>query len=250
MTLIWVLRARAAALYSLSSAPSSGWCTLVRHLLRATADHGDFVALVSGWAEIVEGEAELRVPTDQVARLDQQTSQRVVDAAPLAGGLRDRHVDQAVLGVVHEDGALRHPVADDRTGDHDAVAVDRLHPVVVVDADLGRVLLADPDGLATAGQREHEQVVLVLRVDGPLAVRGQVANHHAQLTADVYLSHFTDFWFAEQRRHVQRWSEHRQPLTDLGDPVVVEVEVHLSLIHISEPTRLGMISYAVFCLKK
>src|SRR5450756_313200 len=27
-------------------------------------------------------------------------------------------------------------------------------------------------------------------------------------------------------------------------------ESHLSLIHISEPTRLGMISYAVFCLKK
>src|SRR5450756_1068133 len=28
------------------------------------------------------------------------------------------------------------------------------------------------------------------------------------------------------------------------------VDAHLSLIHISEPTRLGMISYAVFCLKK
>ena len=28
------------------------------------------------------------------------------------------------------------------------------------------------------------------------------------------------------------------------------VEYFLSLIHISEPTRLGMISYAVFCLKK
>src|SRR5450756_2812767 len=27
-------------------------------------------------------------------------------------------------------------------------------------------------------------------------------------------------------------------------------DMHLSLIHISEPTRLGMISYAVFCLKK
>src|SRR5450756_2646061 len=27
-------------------------------------------------------------------------------------------------------------------------------------------------------------------------------------------------------------------------------EEGLSLIHISEPTRLGMISYAVFCLKK
>src|SRR5450756_2329954 len=28
------------------------------------------------------------------------------------------------------------------------------------------------------------------------------------------------------------------------------IEQNLSLIHISEPTRLGMISYAVFCLKK
>src|SRR5450756_3058873 len=28
------------------------------------------------------------------------------------------------------------------------------------------------------------------------------------------------------------------------------VKQDLSLIHISEPTRLGMISYAVFCLKK
>src|SRR5450756_2567869 len=28
------------------------------------------------------------------------------------------------------------------------------------------------------------------------------------------------------------------------------VSVGVSLIHISEPTRLGMISYAVFCLKK
>ena len=29
-----------------------------------------------------------------------------------------------------------------------------------------------------------------------------------------------------------------------------ELGIGLSLIHISEPTRLGMISYAVFCLKK
>src|SRR5450756_3245365 len=34
--------------------------------------------------------------------------------------------------------------------------------------------------------------------------------------------------------------------------VVKDLNNHskLSLIHISEPTRLGMISYAVFCLKK
>src|SRR5665648_303896 len=30
----------------------------------------------------------------------------------------------------------------------------------------------------------------------------------------------------------------------------IEKAKELSLIHISEPTRLGMISYAVFCLKK
>src|SRR5665648_1126692 len=35
-------------------------------------------------------------------------------------------------------------------------------------------------------------------------------------------------------------------------PAIKELskELFLSLIHISEPTRLGMISYAVFCLKK
>src|SRR5450756_2413256 len=31
---------------------------------------------------------------------------------------------------------------------------------------------------------------------------------------------------------------------------LITVPLLLSLIHISEPTRLGMISYAVFCLKK
>ena len=31
---------------------------------------------------------------------------------------------------------------------------------------------------------------------------------------------------------------------------VSNIIYNLSLIHISEPTRLGMISYAVFCLKK
>src|SRR5450756_2903151 len=34
-----------------------------------------------------------------------------------------------------------------------------------------------------------------------------------------------------------------------SDAVEGNIE-NLSLIHISEPTRLGMISYAVFCLKK
>src|SRR5659263_597750 len=35
-----------------------------------------------------------------------------------------------------------------------------------------------------------------------------------------------------------------------ADIAIGTVDIDLSLIHISEPTRLGMISYAVFCLKK
>src|SRR5450756_3200999 len=35
-----------------------------------------------------------------------------------------------------------------------------------------------------------------------------------------------------------------------GLPGSKRIPAELSLIHISEPTRLGMISYAVFCLKK
>src|SRR5450759_424848 len=40
----------------------------------------------------------------------------------------------------------------------------------------------------------------------------------------------------------------RPTLQDLG--YLPNIRFNLSLIHISEPTRLGMISYAVFCLKK
>src|SRR5450759_3575742 len=39
-------------------------------------------------------------------------------------------------------------------------------------------------------------------------------------------------------------------LRQIADLPSRHAEEDLSLIHISEPTRLGMISYAVFCLKK
>src|SRR5450756_1080381 len=45
----------------------------------------------------------------------------------------------------------------------------------------------------------------------------------------------------------------RPPVLDIIDAIWVShlalTGYNLSLIHISEPTRLGMISYAVFCLK-
>ena len=44
---------------------------------------------------------------------------------------------------------------------------------------------------------------------------------------------------------------HRRLEQALADGALgVSLGLGLSLIHISEPTRLGMISYAVFCLKK
>src|SRR5450756_2665582 len=45
---------------------------------------------------------------------------------------------------------------------------------------------------------------------------------------------------------VTKWLKPSISVSRIGD----SASVQLSLIHISEPTRLGMISYAVFCLKK
>src|SRR5665647_956039 len=191
----------------------------VLHRLRATSDDGHLIALVACRAEVVEGVGQLGVPADEVARLDQQPGQRVVDAAALAGGLRARHVDQPVLGVVHVHRAFGHAVRDDGPRDDDAVAVDRLDPVVVLDPDLVGILVAHPDRRPTAGQREHEQVVLVLGVDRPLVVRGQVPHGDAQH------ARVADLRLAEERRHVQWRPEDGKVLTDLAHPVVVEVEV-------------------------
>src|SRR5665648_1167133 len=53
-------------------------------------------------------------------------------------------------------------------------------------------------------------------------------------------------WFFERFFHLQLWDYHTTPFNFQGRIALP----YLSLIHISEPTRLGMISYAVFCLKK
>src|SRR5450756_15951 len=74
-----------------------------------------------------------------------------------------------------------------------------------------------------------------------------------------------DFWAPDEpdfAEHVREMLEHRSLLIpyENGKPysekpilfywAVAATTPLLSLIHISEPTRLGMISYAVFCLKK
>eukprot|EP00658_Telonema_sp_P-2_P021807 TRINITY_DN18692_c0_g1_i6.p1 TRINITY_DN18692_c0_g1~~TRINITY_DN18692_c0_g1_i6.p1 ORF type:complete len:108 (-),score=35.73 TRINITY_DN18692_c0_g1_i6:82-405(-) len=56
----------------------------------------------------------------------------------------------------------------------------------------------------------------------------------------------------EQHEHEEQVSEESVSQTRVSDHSedVVKVVLNLSLIHISEPTRLLSISYAVFCLKK
>ena len=81
------------------------------------------------------------------------------------------------------------------------------------------VLLAHPDVRAAARERQHEQVVLVLRVDRPLRVRREVAHHHVRLAV------VADLRVAGERREVERRAVGRQALADLGHPVVVEEEV-------------------------
>src|SRR5450756_3062003 len=51
------------------------------------------------------------------------------------------------------------------------------------------------------------------------------------------------------REHDLRHSRSTAEFLTIGAQRSISVLI-LSLIHISEPTRLGMISYAVFCLKK
>src|SRR5450756_1140564 len=56
---------------------------------------------------------------------------------------------------------------------------------------------------------------------------------------------------SEEARHQARRSGGDSRLQQSPAPrALLRRALHLSLIHISEPTRLGMISYAVFCLKK
>src|SRR5918998_2722534 len=146
----------------------------VGHLLAAPTDGGDLITLVTGGAVVVQRERLLGVAADQVCRLDHQPGQRVVNATALTGLLDAGHAHGATLGVVHEHGALGHPVTENHPGDHDAVAVDRLDPLVVHHTDLGGVYIGHPDRLPAAGQREHVQVVLVGGVDGPLRMRGEI----------------------------------------------------------------------------
>ena len=92
-----------------------------------------------------------------------------------AGALAPAHLrlgdtDRALGHVVDDAHTLGDAGADaGARGVHAVVVVD-LAPVVVLDAELLRVGLAEPDGLAAPGERQHPVVVPEGGVDVPLPV--------------------------------------------------------------------------------
>ena len=116
--------------------------------------------------------------------------------------------------MVHEHRALRDARRDGHAGCHDTVVVVELNPVVVAHADLAGILLAHPDRLAAAEQRQHLLAVEVHRVDGPLVVRRQVLQRDLLRTAQEIL----DGAVVEDRL------EGRHGLAVLAHHLVVEIE--------------------------
>src|SRR5450756_2565476 len=86
------------------------------------------------------------------------------------------------------------------------------------------------------------------------AIDAFVSTMQPQVTGQVRLRLFKGECRVVGRRSPYALYDHSLATYDAGDTFDHTAAVGfiklLSLIHISEPTRLGMISYAVFCLKK
>src|SRR5665648_423478 len=82
----------------------------------------------------------------------------------------------------------------------------------------------------------------------PPAVYGNIDSGGLPFPGTANKTSFTDITIP----NMQSWSgvNTGMPITNITENVINRTVSFLSLIHISEPTRLGMISYAVFCLKK
>src|SRR5450756_158755 len=99
--------------------------------------------------------------------------------------------------------------------------------------DSGRHALCIYDDLSKHAQAYREISLLLRRPPGREAYPGDVFYLHSRLL---------------ERAAKMKIDLGGGSLTAL--PIIETQAGDLSLIHISEPTRLGMISYAVFCLKK
>ena len=141
------------------------------------AHDDELVAVGADRAVVVEAVALLGVAADHVGRLDDRARHRIMDAAALAGYFRAGHVHDLLLRVIHQAHAVLHALRDHGARDQRAVRIVGFDPVVIDDADLLGVVLADPDDRAAAREREHQQVVGIGRVDAPLLVRRDEVQH-------------------------------------------------------------------------
>src|SRR5450759_5858347 len=108
-------------------------------------------------------------------------------------------------------------------------------------------------------QRSRERRLPAELTDETVFIR-PISCRYGHLGALLLFTDWENLKLFEEDRLASRLHDarDRSHLTVAIDGDVVHEEVDqaafllqcLSLIHISEPTRLGMISYAVFCLKK
>ena len=85
-----------------------------------------------------------------------------------------------------------HALRDDRAGRQRAVGVVGLDPVIVLDAGLLRVGLADPHDRPAARQRQHQQIVGVGRMDAPFLVRRDEVQNDLRIAVRVRVDHRLD----------------------------------------------------------
>ena len=119
------------------------------HLIHAT-DDDELVAVGAHGAVVVQAIALLRVAADHVRRFQHHACHRIVDPAAQAGHFAARHVHDLLLRMVHHHHAGIDPLRNHSARHQRAVGVVGLDPVVVGDADLLRVRLADPDARPAA----------------------------------------------------------------------------------------------------
>src|SRR3972149_5202713 len=114
------------------------------------------VAVRRDRSPVVEVVGELPVPTREEVGLEVDTGEAVVSPGALApADLGLGNSQRAFRNVIHDAHALRDPGADVRAGAVHAVIVIDLDPIVILDAQIRRVPLADPDRLAAPGEGQH-----------------------------------------------------------------------------------------------
>src|SRR5450759_3154143 len=136
------------------------------------------------------------------------------------------------------------------TGSDGLALAERMNPALIV-LDL---MLPDVSGEEVCSEIRSRSDVPILMLTAKASEEDRVAGLVSG--ADDYLvKPFSPRELVARVRAVLRRTQGVEtPLVETlslaGGRLEIDTVQHLSLIHISEPTRLGMISYAVFCLKK